>query len=606
MLQRPTDIPTDPGVYRFWDDQGRVIYVGKAKNLRSRVGHYFADSTALHPRTQSMVLAASSLDFVTVTTEAEALILEYSWIKEFDPKFNVKYRDDKSYPYVAITTSDEYPRVYVTREHHRRGTRYFGPFAQAWAIRDTLDQLQWVIPIRTCRDGVFARAKQSGRPCLLGYIDKCSAPCVERIEKDAYRTLVDQFIAFLSGDTGNFLSELRQGMVNAAAAEEFEEAARLRDRLEALENVLTKNVVSLNPGTDADVIAMIDESLEMGVQVFHVRNGRILGERSFVIEKDEALEVNEFVDRVLQHLYSISGVHIPHEVLVSHQPASQGIWRELLSEARGSQVDIRIPTRGPKRQLMEIVSTNARESLKRHQLSRAKDLNTRSLALRQLQEALELPDAPLRIECIDISTIQGTHTVGALVVFEDGMPRTSDYRNYIIQGKTDDVHAIAEVVERRFRPKGESDKHVHRSQYPPSLLVVDGGLPQVQAATQALMDLGITDVAVIGLAKRMEEVWLSDGSPIILSRTSEGLFLLQRIRDEAHRRAITFHRKRRGSAMTISALDGVPGLGPTRAKVVLRSFGSVKRLKAASVDEIAQVPGIGHVLAERIKAHLGG
>jgi excinuclease ABC subunit C len=553
-----------------------------------------------------MVLAASSLDFVTVTTEAEALILEYSWIKEFDPKFNVKYRDDKSYPYVAITTSDEYPRVYVTREHHRRGTRYFGPFAQAWAIRDTLDQLQWVIPIRTCRDGVFARAKQSGRPCLLGYIDKCSAPCVERIEKDAYRTLVDQFIAFLSGDTGNFLSELRQGMVNAAAAEEFEEAARLRDRLEALENVLTKNVVSLNPGTDADVIAMIDESLEMGVQVFHVRNGRILGERSFVIEKDEALEVNEFVDRVLQHLYSISGVHIPHEVLVSHQPASQGIWRELLSEARGSQVDIRIPTRGPKRQLMEIVSTNARESLKRHQLSRAKDLNTRSLALRQLQEALELPDAPLRIECIDISTIQGTHTVGALVVFEDGMPRTSDYRNYIIQGKTDDVHAIAEVVERRFRPKGESDKHVHRSQYPPSLLVVDGGLPQVQAATQALMDLGITDVAVIGLAKRMEEVWLSDGSPIILSRTSEGLFLLQRIRDEAHRRAITFHRKRRGSAMTISALDGVPGLGPTRAKVVLRSFGSVKRLKAASVDEIAQVPGIGHVLAERIKAHLGG
>jgi excinuclease ABC subunit C len=604
VLQRPSDLPTDPGVYRFWDEAGRVIYVGKAKNLRSRLSQYFADSPDIHPRTQSMLGVATRVDFVTVTTEAEALILEYSWIKEFDPRFNVKYRDDKSYPYVAISTSDEFPRVYVTREHHRRGTKYFGPFAQAWAIRDTLDHLQWVIPVRTCRDGVFARAKHSGRPCLLGYIDKCSAPCVGRIEKDAYDNLVQQFISFLNGDSDSFLHRLRLQMTQAAAAEEFEEAARIRDRLDALQSVLTQNVVSLSPGTDADVIGIIDETLEMGVQIFHVRNGRVLGERSFILEKDEDLDTAEYVDRVLQHVYSMPDVHIPQEVLLSQMPASLQIWRELLSDARGSKVDVRVPTRGAKRQLMEIVCGNAQMSLDRHQLSRAKDLNTRSLALRQLQEVLNLPEAPLRIECIDISTIQGQHTVGSLVVFEDGMPRTSDYRNYIIQGKTDDLHAVAEVVHRRFRTQGDSDKQVKRSQYPPSLLIIDGGLPQVQAATQALMDVGVTDIAVIGLAKRMEEVWTPDGSPIILSRTSEGLFLLQRIRDEAHRRAITFHRKRRGKAMTASILDGVPGLGSARAKAIVRWFGSVRRLKEASVEEISQVPGIGPVLAERIKAHI--
>lgn len=581
-----------------------MLYVGKAKSLRARIAQYFADPATLHPRTASLVKTATSLDYVTVQTEVEALILEYSWIKEFDPRFNVKFRDDKSYPQVAITLGDEFPRVYVTREQRRKSTKYFGPYAHAWAIRDTVDELQWVFPIRSCRDGVFKRAAQTGRPCLLGYIGKCSAPCVGKIDATAYGDLVNQFMAFLAGDTGDLVERLNLQMQVAASQEDFEEAARLRDRIGALERSLTQNLVNLDGETDADFIAAVDEPLEMGVQVFHVRKGRIVGERAFVVEKDEDLHAGEFVDRILQHLYANPGVSIPREVLVTQLPSAHSSWIALLSEQRGSAVDVRIPIRGAKRQLMEIVQQNAKASLGRHQQSRARDLNTRSLALREIEEALDLAEAPLRIECIDISTIQGEHTVGSLVVFEDGLPRPADYRNFIIKGKTDDLSAITEVIERRFRQSENGNDREVRSRYAPGLLLIDGGRPQVLAAMRALASLNRQDIPVAGLAKRLEEVWRDDDAPVIMSRTSEGLYLLQRVRDEAHRRAISLHRKRRSGAVKQTALDQVVGLGKDRAKRLLRHFGSVKRLREASVDQICEVPGIGRVLAERIQLAL--
>lgn len=602
MIERPDSIPNQPGVYRFHDAHDRVVYVGKAKNLRARLQHYFGDPSTLHPRTASMVAAASRVDFVTVRNEVEALTLEFAWIKEHEPRFNVKYRDDKSYPYVAVTLSDRFPRVYVTREHHRRGVKYFGPFAHAWAIRETLDQLQWVYPVRSCREGVFKQAARTGRPCLLGYIGKCSAPCVDRIDASAYRELVDELMGFLGGDTAPFLRELRVRMEAAAASEEFEEAARLRDRIDALEKALARNLVALDGANDADIFAFVDEPLEIGVQVFHIRQGAILGERSFILEKDEDLDIREYVDRILQHHYMDSESDVPREVLLMEMPASLPAWQSYLTERRGATVTIRVPQRGQKHHLMSVVQQNAQAALDRHKSSRAKDLNTRSQALRELQRDLELPEAPLRIECIDISTLQGEHTVGALVVFEDGLPRTSDYRNYIIAGATDDLSAIAEVVRRRFRPS--DDPATARSKYPPGLLVIDGGAGQVQAAVNALMEVGVTDVPVIGLAKRLEEVWRSDGHPIILSRTSEGLYLLQRVRDEAHRRAITFHRKRKSTSMRSSELDDIVGLGKDRAQRLLTHFGSVRRLREADARAIAEVPGVGPTLAERIVAHL--
>jgi excinuclease ABC subunit C len=595
-LDRPTGVPADPGVYRFRDAAGRVIYVGKAKNLRARLNSYFAQR--LPARTAALMNTATSVDWVVVTSEVEALLLEYSWIKEFDPRFNVKYRDDKSYPYVALTIGEEFPRFSVTREAHRRGTRYFGPYAHAWAIRGTVDQLQWVFPIRSCRDGVFRRAKQSQRACLLGYIGKCSAPCVDRITADDYRQLVENFSAFLTGDSRRFLRDLTRQMELASSEERFEEAARIRDRIEALNRALEQNVVALDDDVDADVIAMVDEPLEMGVQVFHVRSGMVIGERAFVLEKDEDLESAGYADRVLQHVYGSGPTDIPREVLVNILPEALNAWRELLSETRTSQVDLRIPQRGNKSRLMEIVLENAKGSLERHQRDRSRDLNTRSAAIRELQEDLDLTEPPLRIECIDISTLQGENTVGAIVVFEDALPRKQDYRSYVIRGETDDVSAIGEVVRRRFRDAQEP------THYETALLVVDGGRPQVSAAVQALAECGITDLPVIGLAKRLEEVWRPSGPPVILSRRSEGLYLLQRIRDEAHRRAIALHRKRRTRAVRASALDGVSGLGAERARQVLRHFGSVRNLRTASVDAISQVPGIGPVLAARIHEHL--
>ena len=630
---RPGEIPVDPGVYRFRDGDGRVIYVGKANSLRPRLSSYFQDLAALHPRTRSMVTTGASVEWTVVANEVEALQLEYSWIKEFDPRFNVKYRDDKSYPYLAVTLGERFPRAQVMRGAKRKGTRYFGPYAHAWAIRETLDQLLRVFPMRTCSSGVFKRAGQVGRPCLLGYIDKCSAPCVERVSADEHRVIAEDFCDFMAGNTSKFVRRLQARMTAAATQLDYEQAARLRDDLAALTSALEKSAVVLGDATDADVFALADDELEAAVQVFHVRGGRVRGQRGWVAERgsEDATELSSVVEHLLQQVYGgESPEGVPREVLVPvlpPDPVHMGAW---LSRLRGAQVDLRVPRRGDKRALMETVRRNAEQSLVRHKVARAGDLTARSLALQELQDGLDLASAPLRIECFDVSHVQGTNVVASMVVFEDGLPRKADYRRFIVKaalGPTgeanaaiDDTAAMHEVLTRRF--KRYLDDRVEagdiegmavdpdtgrprRFAYPPSLVVVDGGLPQVNAAQGALAELGIDDVALVGLAKRLEEVWLPGKEfPVILPRTSAGLYLLQRVRDEAHRFAITFHRQRRSKAMTASVLDDIPGLGEVRRKALLRHFGSVKRLKEASVDQIREVPGIGAALGATIHVTL--
>ncbi|MFQ6172546.1 excinuclease ABC subunit UvrC [Oryzobacter sp. R7] len=626
---RPGEIPAEPGVYRFRDKDGRVIYVGKAKSLRQRLSSYFQDIGALHHRTATMVRTGASVEWTVVSTEVEALQLEYAWIKEFDPRFNVRYRDDKSYPYLAVTLGEEFPRAQVMRGAKRKGTRYFGPYAHAWAIRETLDLALRVFPVRTCSAGVFKRAAQVGRPCLLGYIDKCSAPCVGRVDAETHREIALDFCDFMAGETGRFLTRLTREMKEAAAELDFERAARLRDDIGALERVLEKSAVVLPDATDADVFALAEDELEVAVQLFHVRGGRVRGQRGWVAERD-AETTPEVVEHLLQQVYGgETGDAVPREVLVPVLPDDADALEEWLGGLRGSRVRLRVPQRGDKRTLMETVGRNATQSLARHKVQRAGDLTTRSQALQQLQEALDLEEAPLRVECFDISHVQGTQVVGSMVVFEDGLPRKSEYRRFIVRGDetgaTDDTAAMHEVLTRRFRrgraeEAEERDRHrledgdapadegarPARFAYRPNLVVVDGGLPQVNAAARALEEVGVVDVAVVGLAKRLEEVWLpGEEHPVVLPRTSEGLYLLQRLRDEAHRFAITFHRQRRSKAMTTSALDGIPGLGEKRRKALLRAFGSVKRIRSASVDELAAVPGIGPALAAVVAAELG-
>ncbi|HXC83273.1 MAG TPA: excinuclease ABC subunit UvrC [Trebonia sp.] len=637
----PGEIPEEPGVYRFRDDRGRVIYVGKAKSLRQRLNQYFADFTALHPRTQAMLTTAAKVDWTVVKTEVEALQLEYSWIKEFDPRFNVKYRDDKSYPYLAVTMDEEYPRVMVMRGAKRKGTKYFGPYSHAWAIRDTVDTLLRVFPVRTCSTGVFKRAGQIGRPCLLGYIGKCSAPCVKRITADEHRELAEDFCDFMSGQTAKFIKRLAAQMKEASNEEEYERAARLRDDIKALERALEKQAVVLSDGTDCDVLALAEDQLEAAVQVFYVRAGRIRGQRGWVLEKVEDVTTGGLVEHFLGQFYgeglaeqAAVNAGIPREVLVPELPPDAQAMTQWLSQRRGGPVQLRVPQRGDKKALAETVARNAKEALALHKLRRASDLTTRSQALHEIQEALGLDDAPLRIECYDVSNLQGTHVVASMVVFEDGLARKSEYRRFSIRGYdgSDDVAAIREVITRRFRrylaereetgeldslgdpEAGQEQDHTYSERtvaaarkfaYPPNLVVVDGGAPQVAAAAGALGELGIDDVAVCGLAKRLEEVWLpGEEYPVILSRTSEGLYLLQRVRDEAHRFAITYHRAKRGKAATVSALDSVPGLGPARRAALLRKFGSVRAVSAASASQIAEVPGIGPRLAETIAGAL--
>ncbi|WP_435198637.1 excinuclease ABC subunit UvrC [Janibacter sp. GS2] len=614
----PGSIPTEPGVYRFRDEHGRVIYVGKAKSLRPRLSSYFQDIAALHPRTARMVRTGAAVEWTVVATEVEALQLEYSWIKEYDPRFNVKYRDDKSYPYLAVTMGEEFPRAQVLRGAKRKGTRYFGPYTHAWAIRETLDLLLRVFPVRTCSAGVLKRAEQSGRPCLLGYIDKCSAPCVGWVTPEEHRALADELCDFLAGNTGRFVRRVEERMKAASADLDFEQAARLRDDLAALTKALEKSTVVFHDDTDADVFAVADDELEVAIQVFHVRGGRIRGQRGWVAEKD-AESVPELVEHLLQQVYG--GEAVPREVLVPVLPPAASEMAQWLGERRGSRVDLRVPQRGDKRSLMATVERNATQSLARHKVARAGDLTARSQALQDLQEMLGLDDAPLRIEGYDIAHVQGSDVVGSMVVFEDGVARKNEYRRFIVRGdvdgRTDDTAAMHEVLTRRFArhlkerdrehtdPEASQATEVRRFAYPPNLVVVDGGAPQVAAAQQVLDELGIDDVALVGLAKRLEEVWLpGDDHPVILPRTSEALYLLQRLRDEAHRFANTFHRERRSRSMTQSALDGIPGLGEARRKALLARFGSVKRIRAAGVEELAEAPGIGPALAERIAAEL--
>lgn len=619
-------VPDAPGVYRFRDGTGRVIYVGKAKSLRSRINSYFADP--LHPRTRQMVTTAEAVDWVTVGSEVEALQLEYSWIKEYDPRFNVKYRDDKSYPYLAVTLDEEFPRLQVMRGAKRKGVRYFGPYSHAWAIRETLDLLLRVFPARTCSAGVFRRAAQIGRPCLLGDIGKCSAPCVGRVDAAEHRRIVDDFCEFMAGRTDHMMRRLEREMQEASQALEFERAARLRDDLAAMRRALEKQAVVLPDGTDADVIAFADDPLEAAVQVFHVRGGRVRGQRGWVVERTEELSTGDLVHHFCRQVYG-EAAEVPREVLVPELPVDAEALADWLSERRGSRVRLRVPQRGDKKALLDTVARNAGEALTQHKLRRAGDLTARSQALEEIVAALGLDTAPLRIECYDASQIQGTDVVASMVVFEDGLPRKGEYRRFNVRADgADDLTALSEVLRRRFArylearaETGELGEETaadpdrpgidpatgkpRKFAYPPQLVVVDGGQPQVNAAAAVLSDLAITEVAVCGLAKRMEEVWLpGERFPVILPRQSEGLYLLQRIRDEAHRFAITFHRQRRSKRMTASGLDAIPGLGEVRRKALLRRFGSVKRLGAATPEEIAQVPGIGRRTAEAIVAAL--
>lgn len=579
--------------------------MGKAKNLRARLSSYFQDFTALHPRTQAMVTAAHSVDWVTVGTEVEALTLEYTWIKEFDPRFNVRYRDDKSYPYLSVSVGEEFPRVAIVREAKRSGVRYFGPYAHAWAIRETLDQLTKVFPVRSCRDGVFARAVQQERPCLLGYIDRCAAPCVGKVTESDYRQIVNDLCAFLGGSTQKYIRGLQRAMKEASAEERYEDAAKLRDQLGALDRVLERNAVALADAIDADLIAVIDDPLHVGVEVFHVRSGRVVGERSFIVEKAEDLDLAGYAERIIQRLYGggVAGDDsaVPKEILLSVLPSDVATVSEWLGNLRSGPVNLHVPKRGEKAQLMETAASNATQALNRHKLKRSSDITARSAALAQLQADLGLVEPPFRIECIDISTLQGTDTVASVVVFEDGLPVKGQYRTYKVRTEgADDLTAVREIVERRFAPKEEGATE-SRHRYPTSLLVIDGAAGQVRAAEEALAAVGRSDLPVVGLAKRLEEVWTSeDPEPVILSRTSEGLFLLQRIRDEAHRVAITFHRKRRSQRSRGSVLDSIPGLGPARVKALLKRFGSVKSIGEATPAEIADVPGIGPVLAQTI------
>lgn len=594
-------IPDQPGVYRFSDDHGRVIYVGKAKSLRSRLASYFADVASLHPRTRAMVQAASRVEWTTVGTEVEALQLEYSYIKEFDPRFNIRYRDDKSYPYLILTMGEEFPRAYVGRGSKRKGARYFGPYAHAWAIRETLDLILRVFPVRTCTDGVFRRAAQTGRPCLLAFIDKCSAPCVGRISAEEHRQLVDDLAAFMSGRTAPIERRLEEAMRDAAAREDFETAARVRDDLGALRRAMERNAVVLSDGTNADVIGLAEDDLEASVEVFHVRDGRITGQRSLVVEKVEDVDTAGLLTRLLQQLY-VTPESVPRTLLVPVHP-DEGM-AQVLAQMRGGPVTVSIPQRGQKKTLWETVTQNAEQALTLHKARRAGDLTTRSRALQDIMEMLDLPQAPLRIECIDVSHLGGQGVVGSLVVFEDGAPRPRDYRSYTLseEGSRDDTRAIHEIVTRRFRAEGSSAK---ASAYPPQLLLIDGGAPQVTAAALALSECGIDDVPVAGLAKRLEEVWRpGETDAVILPRSSEGLFLLQRVRDEAHRTALRHQRRTRTSRVTRSALDQIPGLGPARQRDLLRAFGSVKRIREASVEELRAVSGIGGEMANRIREAL--
>ena len=603
---RPENIPTEPGVYRFFDKNDRVLYVGKAKNLKNRLTTYFLSGLA--ERTDRMVSEAVRCDWTIVSGEVEALQLEYTWIKQFKPPFNVRFRDDKSYPYLALTINDKFPRLFITRQEKRKGIKYYGPYIQAWALRTTHDTLLKVFPVRSCTAGNFDRAKSSKRQCLLGDIGKCSAPCVGWISEDEHKELAIKLDRFLSSGNTDLVAILEKEMTEAAANEEFERAARLRDQVNALNTAQESNDAALSETINADVISLYTEGLHTAASIFKVRGGSIRGSRSWILNQNEILEGE---DELTPFLISIYGEEeLPPELVINREVDES--LAKFLSELKGSKVEIRIPQRGEKLELSQTVERNARYSLIQYLSKRANDAAVSGKALNQIQESLGLDGAPLRIECFDISNTSGTTVVASMVVFEDGQAKKSDYRRFIIDTETaqDDTRAMHQVITRRMK-RWISDQNVELGEvvgkfaYAPNLIVVDGGAPQVAAAERALLELGITDIAVVGLAKRLEEIWLpGNPDPIILPRNSEGLYLLQRVRDEAHRFAITFHRSRRSRIMLESLLDEIEDLGPARRAALLDRYGSVSAIKKATPEDIAKTPGIGERLAEAIATHL--
>lgn len=612
------EIPTQPGVYRFREASGRVLYVGKANNLRARLSNYFAPLHTLHERTRRMVTSAAAVDWTVVGSEFEALQLEFTWIKEFDPPFNVKFRDDKSYPYLAITLHDAVPRVFVTRNRNIKGARYFGPYTKAWAIRETVDQMLKAFPMRSCSDGTYKRAEQTGRPCLLGDIGKCAAPCVKRVSKEEHKSIALDFASFMAGNDNRYLIDLAKKMQAAAAEQDYEAAARYRDQLAALEAALSKSTIVLADDIDADIFGIAHDELAAAVQHFTVRGGRIRGVRGWVVDKELDVDLPELVETVLQNAYS-SGLVPPREVLVPALPDDAAELEQWLSGIRGSgRVMLRMPQRGDKAALAQTVETNAKNALLLYKTRRSGDFVARSQALADIQDALGMDDAPLRIECYDVSHLGGTNIVASMVVFEDGLPRKDQYRRFSIAESADDTESIYQTLSRRlahFEDEGRVDAAVddaddaspaprRKFAYRPNLLIVDGGVPQVRAAQRALSDAGVHGVALCGIAKRLEELWLSDSDyPVILPRNSDALFLIQRIRDEAHRFAIAYQRQRRSGDITSSLAD-IPGLGPARVRALLAHFGSVTRLRAAEPAAIAEVKGVGPALAGQIHERL--
>ena len=615
LSYRPENIPTDPGVYRFRTATGKIIYVGKAKNLRSRLSSYFQKN--LPERTKQMVWSAASVDWTIVKNEIEALQLEFTWIRSESPRFNVVFRDDKSYPYLAVSNKDKYPRLFITRKEKQKDVKYFGPYPHAWALRELYDLVQSSFPIRSCSVGVFNSAKRSGRPCLLGFIDKCAAPCVGKISESDHLQLTKELINFLSEDPSKLMATLTKEMESLSANEEFEKAARIRDRVSALEKISTTNTVVLPDQTDADIFGLYLEEIDAAVTLFLVRKGRILGARSWIVERPDESTAEEIMEKILLNHYLTEGLEdFPREVLVSYLPESINAVEEIISDRSGHRIEVRVPQRGEKKELHETVIRNSQDALNRYRLKRTSDLSTRTQALAQLQESLEMKEAPLRIECFDISNLQGTQMVASMVVFEDGVPKKSEYRRFEINlpenGTLDDTAAINQVLTRRLnRLKIESDldknetdeKLIRKFAYKPQLIIVDGGKPQVSAAARALAGF---DITFCGIAKRLEEVWLpNQKDPIIFPRNSEAMYLIQRIRDEAHRFAITYHRSKRSKAMLESTLEDIPGLGQARARSLITHFGSVTKLRGASEEQIAQLPGIGSKLAKTIAEYLG-
>jgi len=608
---KTSEIPTNPGVYRFFDETGRILYVGKAKNLRARLSNYFGPLDSLHERTRRMVLAAADVKWVIVKTEFEALQLEFTWIKEFNPPFNVQFRDDKSYPYLAVSLGDAVPRVFITRNRDLKGVRYFGPYTQAWAVRETLDILLKVYPVRSCSSGVYQRAKSSNRACLLGDIGKCAAPCVDRVSQSEHRDIAKQFTDFMSGGDTRHVEELRERMVMASDKQQYELAARLRDNVGALETVLEKSTVVFNDQTDADLFGIADDELAAAVSQFIVRGGRIRGVRGWVVDKELDRDLGEIVEYVLQNVYSSAvdgdSSEIPKEILVPVLPEDAPEVTKWLSGIRGSKVELRVAQRGDKAALAATAATNAKHALMLYKTRRSADFTARADALAGIQRALGMTVAPLRIECFDVSHLGGTGVVASMVVFEDGLPKKDQYRHFSIEATTDDTDSIYQVLMRRLKylkepalPPVDNPQASTKFSYRPGLLIVDGGEPQVNAAARALRDSKISDIFVCGIAKRLEEVWLPGNPyPVILPRATDELFLLQRVRDEAHRFAITYQRQKRSSSIA-SQLGEIAGLGDKRVAALLKRFGSAKRLKMATVDEIAEVSGIGPVLAKQI------